>query len=55
MLNVGMSSCAFALTEENFKKLKETGIKDIEISLGYENTEEEITYIAAALIKILKQ
>lgn len=27
----------------------------IRISLGYENTEEEITYIAASLIKILKQ
>ncbi len=36
MLNVGMSSCAFALTEENFKKLSESGIKNIEISLAYE-------------------
>ncbi len=35
MLNVGMSSC-FALNEENFKKLAETGIKNIEISLAYE-------------------
>ena len=36
MLKVGMSSCAFALNEENFKKLKESGINDIEISLAYE-------------------
>ena len=36
MLNVGMSSCGFALNEESFKKLSETGIKNIEISLAYE-------------------
>ena len=36
MLKVGMSSCAFDLTAENFKKLAEAGIKDIEISLPYE-------------------
>ena len=36
MLNVGMSSCAFALNEENFKKLAEADIKNIEISMAYE-------------------
>ena len=40
MLNVGMSSCAFALTEENFKKLGKTGIKNIEISLAYDKYPE---------------
>lgn len=33
---------------------EEYGKGTIRISLGYENTEEEISYIAAALIKILK-
>lgn len=36
MLKVGMSSCAFQLTEENFKNLAEAGIKNIEISLAYD-------------------
>ena len=36
MLKVGMSSCAFALNEENFKGLKDAGIENIEISLGYD-------------------
>ena len=39
MLKVGMSSCAFPLTEENFKGLKEAGISDIEISLAYDKYE----------------
>ncbi|MBQ1186948.1 MAG: sugar phosphate isomerase/epimerase [Clostridia bacterium] len=39
MLKVGMSSCAFPLTEESFKGLKEAGISDIEISLAYDKYE----------------
>lgn len=40
MLRVGMSSAAFALTDENFKGLKNAGISDIEISLGYDKYKE---------------
>ena len=35
MLDVGISSCGFLFTEENFKSLKESGIKHIEISRGW--------------------
>ena len=33
MYKIGLSSCAFAPTEENFKELKNSGIEAIEISI----------------------
>ena len=37
MYKIGLSSCGFALNEENFKKLHESGIEAIEISRSLEN------------------
>lgn len=34
MCKIGLSSCAFELTEENFKKLNESGIEAIEVSVS---------------------
>ena len=34
MFRVGLSSSAFSLTEENFKKIKESGIEAIEVSMN---------------------
>lgn len=33
MYRIGLSSCAFALTEENFKELRDSGIEAIELSM----------------------
>lgn len=35
MLEIGLSTCGFQFTDENFKALKEAGIKHIEISRGW--------------------
>ncbi len=32
MYRIGMSSCAFKFTEENFQKLQQSGIRTIEVS-----------------------
>ena len=36
MYQIGMSSCAFALTEENFQALRNSGVEAIELSLRLE-------------------
>lgn len=36
MYKIGVSSCGFPLTEENFKKLNEAGISAIEISMSFD-------------------
>ena len=37
---IGLSSCGFALTEENFAKLRESGIGMIEVSMRYDEYPE---------------